>query len=200
MKDYTVLKGDTLTSIAKKYSVPIGQICEVNCIKDINKIYAGQKLKIPEKNVTGIGTITKTSEFGRNFIKNFENLKLEAYQCPSGVWTIGWGHTKGVKEGDKITKAQAEELFNKDISIAEKAVNKYQKTYNFNKNQYDALVSFALNIGNIDELTSNGSRSIDMIRKKIPEYNKGRDKNNNKVILPGLVNRRKDELQLFNKK
>ena len=48
-----------------------------------------------------------TSEEGRNLIKSFEGLRYEAYLCPSGVYTIGWGHTKGVTEGMKIVDWEA---------------------------------------------------------------------------------------------
>ena len=92
------------------------------------------------------------------------------------------------------TQLQAEQWLHEDCLVAEKAVNKYIKIYNFNQNQYDALVSFALNIGSIDTLTSKGTRSIDVIAKKMLEYNKAGG-----VKLDGLVKRRFDEANLFKK-
>lgn len=83
---------------------------------------------------------------GINLIKKFEGLKLEAYLCPAGVWTIGYGHTKGVKKGDKITQLEADNLLKEDLSSFEKGVTSLIKS-NINQNQFDALVSFAFNLG-----------------------------------------------------
>lgn len=91
----------------------------------------------------------------------------------------------------KITQEQAEELLKKDLAEYEAKVEKYNK-YNWNQNQFDALVSFAYNIGSIDQLTSNGRRSIKTISEKILEYNKAGGK-----TLEGLVKRRKAEKELF---
>lgn len=88
----------------------------------------------------------KTSSKVKNLIKDFEGLRLEAYQCTSGKWTIGYGHTKGVKKGDTISKFIAEDLFETDILEFEKAVN-HLVTVPLNQNQFDALVSFCFNIG-----------------------------------------------------
>ena len=71
-----------------------------------------------------------------------------------------------------ISKQKALELFENDILIFEKKVNKYMNTYNFNQNQFDALTSFAFNIGSIDGLTNHGKRSIKEISNKIRLYNK----------------------------
>ena len=57
----------------------------------------------------------KTSYKGLTIIKDHEGLELEAYKCPAGVWTIGYGHTKGVKKGDKCSKADAESWLVEDI-------------------------------------------------------------------------------------
>lgn len=137
----------------------------------------------------------KTSQNGINLIKKYEGCKLEAYICPAGVWTIGWGHTGAdVAKGKKITQAEAEALLIKDLAIYEDKVNKYQK-YNFNQNQFDALVSFAYNIGSIDQLTNNGKRTIDEIAKAMPLYNKAGGK-----VLQGLANRRAAEVELFERR
>lgn len=132
------------------------------------------------------------SDTGLKLIEKFEGCKLTAYKDSVGVWTIGYGHTSGVKEGDTCTQAQAEAYLKEDAAKAEAAVNKYQSVYNFNQNQYDALVSFAFNIGNINQLTANGSRTIAQISAKIPEYNKAGGK-----VLSGLVSRRAAEKELF---
>lgn len=134
----------------------------------------------------------KISEVGLELIKKFEGCRLTAYQDSGGVWTIGYGHTKGVTAGMKITQAQADAFLADDCGRAEAAVNKYQDKYNFNQNQYDPLVSFAFNIGSIDKLTANGTRTIAEISTKIPAYCNCAGKK-----LQGLVNRRAAEKKLF---
>lgn len=87
----------------------------------------------------------KTSELAKNKIKSFEGLSLSAYRCAGGVLTIGYGHTKGVKCGQKISLKEAESLFLQDISIAEIGINKLN--LKLNQGQLDALVSFVFNLG-----------------------------------------------------
>ena len=150
------------------------------------------------------------SNKGINLIKQFEGCRLEAYKCPAGVWTIGYGTTnadkailkavlgKGatVKKGLKITQKQAETLLKKSVAKKyDSKVNKYYKKYKFNQNQFDALVSFAYNIGSIDGLTANGTRTIVQISSKILAYDKAGGK-----VLPGLTRIRKAEKALFDKK
>ena len=89
----------------------------------------------------------KTSEKSRNFIKNQEGVRLNAYLCPSRVWTIGWGHTGAeVVKGLVITKEQAESYFRNDITIHENNVSRLVKVP-LTQNQFDALVSFEYNVG-----------------------------------------------------
>ena len=89
----------------------------------------------------------KTSEKGINLIKRFEGLRKTAYLCPSGIWTIGYGHTRGVRKGDIITEEQATAFLIEDVQIVESTVNSINATYNynFNQNEFDALVSFGFN-------------------------------------------------------
>lgn len=134
----------------------------------------------------------KTSDLGIQLICRFEGLKTDAYKDAVGIPTIGYGHTKGVQMGMKITKEQAIEFLKEDLVKAENAVNKYNSKYNFSQNQFDALVSFAFNIGNIDQLTAKGTRTIEKIAECIPKYNKAGGKK-----LQGLVNRRQAELEMF---
>lgn len=134
----------------------------------------------------------KTSENGIRLIKQFEGCRLSAYQCAAGVWTIGYGHTAGVKKGQRITQAQAEQYLKTDLTSFEKKVEKYDSIYHWNQNQFDALISFAFNVGNIDQLTANGSRNIKTISQKILQYNKATGK-----TLSGLTERRKAEQALF---
>lgn len=89
----------------------------------------------------------RMSENGKRILKNFEGLKLCAYRCTSGIWTIGYGHTGiTVKSGDIITEAAANEFFEQDIKFFENAVNTLV-TVKLNQNQFDALVSFCFNVG-----------------------------------------------------
>ena len=135
-----------------------------------------------------------TSKYGINLIKKWESCKLTAYVCPAGVLTIGYGHTgKDVKKGMTITKKKAEELLINDLRKFEKLVMKYDKKYNFTQSQFDALVSFAFNIGNIDQLTAKGTRSVKQISEAMLLYTKANGK-----TLQGLVNRRIEEQALFN--
>lgn len=83
---------------------------------------------------------------GIELIKSFEGLRLKAYKCPAGVWTIGYGHTKGVKEGDVITEQEAEDMLKKDVVGFEINV-RGAVIPNLNDHQYDALTSFAYNVG-----------------------------------------------------
>ncbi|MEO0624068.1 MAG: lysozyme [Pseudomonadota bacterium] len=101
----------------------------------------------------------KTSKDGLDLIKRYEGLRLEAYKCDGDVWTIGYGHTKGVKPGDVITEEQADAYLREDVRQAEGAVNRL--TYRgLRQSQFDALVSFVFNLG-----TGNFSRST--LRKKV---------------------------------
>lgn len=138
-----------------------------------------------------------------DLIKQFEGCKLTAYKDSVGVWTIGYGLTNActsitgltIKSGTKITQAQAEKYLTQVLNARYIGrVSKYDSIYHFNQNQIDALTSFAYNIGSIDGLTANGTRTIAQISSKIPEYNKAGG-----VVLAGLTKRRAAEKALFNK-
>lgn len=138
--------------------------------------------------------ITKISSVGLALIKEFEGLRLKAYQCSAGVWTIGYGHTSGVKEGDTCTNSQAEKWLESDVSTAEKAVASYNSIYSWNQNEFDALTSFTFNCGsgNLKKLLNSGSRDRSGIAASLPLY-----RNANGVVVAGLVRRRAAELELF---
>lgn len=129
-----------------------------------------------------------------NMIKGFEKLRLVSYKAVASekLWTVGYGHY-GVKEHVTITKKEAEEYLLKDICKAEKAVNRYNKKYSFNQNQYDALISFAFNVGSIKQLTRYGTRTKDEIGDAIILYIKSGG-----IILNGLIRRRNLEYHLYN--
>lgn len=136
----------------------------------------------------------KTSKTGIEMIKNFEGLRLKAYKCPAGIYTIGYGHTGSVSPTMKISKETAEKFLIDDLKKFENHVNEYnvKYKYRFTQNQFDALVSFAYNIGNIKQLTANGTRNKKTIAEKMLLYVKAGG-----VTLKGLVNRRKVEHDLF---
>lgn len=134
----------------------------------------------------------RTSQNGINLIKQFEGCRLKAYKCAAGVPTIGYGHTAGVYMGQTITQTQAESFLKDDLLKYEKLVLKYNSKYNWNQNEFDALVSFCYNIGSIDGLTAKGTRTKKEIANKILAYNKANGK-----VLAGLDQRRKKENSLF---
>lgn len=138
----------------------------------------------------------KISPDGLELIKRHEGLRLKAYRCPAGVWTIGHGHTKGVKRGMQIAEVHADQFLREDVIIAERAVNQLVSVP-LSQGQFDALVSFVFNLG-----ANAFSRST--LLKKLNEgdcylaaeeferwvYASGRK-------LAGLVARREDEKELF---
>lgn len=135
------------------------------------------------------------SENGLNLIKSFEGCRLTAYKClpTEKYYTIGYGHYgSDVTAGMKITKEQAEELLLQDCKKAIKNVNSFMSKYNFNQNQFDALVSFAFNVGSINQLTASGTRTLEQISSKITAYNKSGGR-----VIRGLVKRRAKEKELF---
>lgn len=137
------------------------------------------------------------SENGANLIRSFEQLKLVAYKpTPDDVWTIGWGHTKGVTEGMICTVTQADEWFDEDTAWAVAAVNN-NVLVDLNQNQFDALVSICFNIGqgNFDNSTllrdlDSGNYIEASDQFLVWDKQRGQD-------LPGLDRRREAERQLF---
>lgn len=143
----------------------------------------------------------ETSQNGINLIKKWEGCYLVAYLCPAGVWTIGYGTTNSdfnitntrIKQGLIISQTVAENWLKKSIKQKyEPLVNRYNKIYNFNQNEYDALISFCYNIGSITQLTKGGTRIKEEIKAHWLAYCNAGGKQ-----LQGLLNRRKDELNLF---
>ena len=137
----------------------------------------------------------KINKSGLNLIKKYEGCRLTSYICPAGVLTIGYGHTgKDVKPNQTITKKKAISLLKKDLARFERHVQSYNYIYEWTDNEFSALVSFAYNIGNIDQLTAYGTRTRSQIRSAMVKYVKANGK-----TLTGLVKRRKAELRLFNR-
>ena len=142
---------------------------------------------------------------GLDLIKQFEGLKLESYICPAGKLTIGYGHTIGVKLGQKITKEQAEELVKQDYDSACRDVRNLVKVP-INENQLGALASFVFNLGKNALMGSTLLRMLNTgnYRDAAMEFEKwvfAKDpKTGVRSVLSGLERRRKAERQLFESK
>lgn len=137
------------------------------------------------------------SDKGIQLIEKCEDCHLNAYKAPSGVWTIGYGHTEGVKQGDILrNREEAETLLKEDLKKYESVVNSFIRKgdikFDLNQNQFDALVSFTYNCGtyNLERLVS--GKDADTIAKKMLLYNRAGGQK-----LQSLTNRRKAEQELF---
>ena len=141
------------------------------------------------------------SSKGLNLIKSFEGCKLTAYKClpTEKYYTIGYGHYgSDVKAGMKITEEQAEELLLQDCKKAIKNVNSFMSKYNFNQNQFDALVSFTYNLGGSNLKSSTLLKKVNANpcdRTIADEFKKWVNAGGKK--LNGLVKRRKSESELY---
>ncbi|WP_143141738.1 lysozyme, partial [Enterococcus caccae] len=139
----------------------------------------------------------KISPRGIKLIKGFEGLRLTAYQDSSGIWTIGYGHIKGVKSGMTITEAQADAFLAEDMPTHAAGISKYVSVQ-LNQNQFDALASFHFNLG--PEILR-GSALLSCLNNRQWEAATNQMKlythDNTGQILQGLVNRRAAEASLF---
>ena len=87
----------------------------------------------------------KASVDAYELIKQFEGLRLEAYLCPAGIWTIGYGHTSGVSPNSFITIQEADEYLHRDVAAIEMQLNKLNLS--LRQCQWNAIVSFVFNVG-----------------------------------------------------
>jgi GH24 family phage-related lysozyme (muramidase) len=208
-KDYTVRSGDTLSEIAQKLGLLLRDLIAANPqIRDPNLIRSGQQLNLPgavapaaaanagasapQQSAQGLGL----SQRGLDLIKGFEGLRLKAYQDSAGVWTIGYGHTSGVRPGQQISQAQAEQYLRSDVKWAEQAVRDNVKVP-ISQQQFDALTSFTFNLGA-------GALKDSTLLKKLNQGNyAGAQAEFGKWVhaggqrLEGLVRRRAEEARLF---
>lgn len=143
----------------------------------------------------------KISKKGLDLIKHFEGLYLEAYICPGGVWTIGYGHTtlvngRSIHKGMKITTQKAEQLLVEDLQRYEKAVNDNVRVA-LDQSKFDALVSFTFNLG-IGAFKSStllrvlNAHNYREVPRQLLRWNKAKGK-----VLDGLIRRRMSEAWLF---
>jgi len=136
------------------------------------------------------------SQEGLSLIKKFEGCELEAYKCAAGVLTIGYGSTKGVKEGDTITQEEADKLLLHEMNEYEGYIND-SVTVDLKQNQFDALVSWVFNLGPANLKASTmlkvlNNKEYDDVPAQIKRWNKAGGK-----VLQGLIRRREAEALLF---
>ena len=127
-------------------------------------------------------------------VKEFEGFRKNAYRCPAGVLTIGYGRTENVKPNE-TTNVSRETIWLKGRLLDDMSYVFYKMDkYNLSDNEVYALTDFVFNLGRkrLDTLTANYTRTKDEIKKAILLYNKANGK-----VLPGLVKRREWEYSLF---
>lgn len=138
----------------------------------------------------------KTSAEGIALIKKFEGCELESYLCPADVWTIGYGTTKNVIEGMRITENQAEELLKKDLETFEEEIERLVEVP-LSQCQFDSLVAWTYNLGATNLKKSTLLKVLnraehDEVPIQIKRWNKA-----NGEVLKGLVRRREAEALLY---
>lgn len=139
-------------------------------------------------------------EKATELIKKYEGFKAEAYKCPAGIWTIGYGWTHGVKPGDIITKEEASKLVQSEVEkIAGQIANALSDDVfqQLNENQVCALIDFVYNLGigtfkRSSLFTNIMAGNFAAAGEVFDLYVKGGGK-----VLPGLVRRRAEEKQLW---
>ena len=140
----------------------------------------------------------RLSDYAFSRLKEFEGLRLEAYKCAGGKWTIGYGHTKGVREGMRIDERTASRLLEEDVEYFESFLAKEPYAEDITQSQWDSLVSFIFNLGiaNFEGSTLRKKILRDIDNPTIPDefrrwvYSKGK-------VLKGLVVRREWEAQMY---
>jgi|TARA_R110002020_G_scaffold202084_1_gene405057 lysozyme len=137
------------------------------------------------------------SDAGYELIKSFEGCELEAYKCPAGVWTIGYGHTENVEEGDKWSKEKAEYMLWRELEEKYEGYINELVTVPLNQCQFDALCSWVYNLGPSNLKRSSLLRVLneskyDEVPTQMKRWNKAGGK-----VLEGLIRRRKAEADMF---
>jgi lysozyme len=141
----------------------------------------------------------RTGPQGIELIRHFEGCRFDAYLCPAGVWTIGYGHTADVKEGDSIDQEAAEAFLIEDLETFEQAVTRLVEVP-LTQQQFDALVSWTFNLGagNLAESTLlrklNNYQYVEVPEQMMRWVRAGGQ------VLEGLVKRRAAEAALFQNK
>src|SRR5699024_1814638 len=159
----------------------------------------------------GVHQMRVSSSRARELIKRFEGLVLTAYQDAAGIYTIGWGHTRGVKSGEFIDEATAERLLSEDISEVERSIASHLPESAIRRlpdASYDALVSFVFNVGTQAFVRPGGShtdfyravtgKDLTRVCAEMQRWVKA-TVGGKVVVLPGLVERRGAEAAMFGK-
>ena len=138
----------------------------------------------------------KTSAEGIALIKKFEGLELDSYQCSANVWTLGYGHTQGVAEGDSCSEEEAEIILVNDPKEFETYVNALVDV-ELDQNQFDALVAWTFNLGPTNLRTSTLLKKLNAgdyndVPSEIKRWNRAGGQ-----VLDGLIRRREAEALLF---
>jgi lysozyme len=136
------------------------------------------------------------SKEGLSLIKRFEGCELKAYRCPANVWTIGYGHIKDVKEGDEITKEEAEYMLQEEMIEYEGYINDLVKVP-LEQCMYDALVAWVFNLGPTNFSSSSLLRVLNEKKYEEVPYEIKRWNKAGGEVLNGLIRRRKAEALLF---
>ena len=140
--------------------------------------------------------LMKISEEGKALIKKFEGCELEAYLCPAGYGTIGYGHIKSAKEGKTISQNEADVYLTKDLEEFESYVNGMVKV-ELEQNEFDALVCWTFNLGPTNLGSSTLLKVLNQNKKnEVPAQIKRWNKAGGEV-LEGLIRRREAEALLF---
>ena len=164
-----------------------------------------KSLESPTKKRADVADVAKASIYRNNMkigtqglelLKHFEGLELNAYQCAAGVWTIGYGHTKGVQKGMSISEEAANEMLAEEMTEYENYVNTYV-TVELNQCQFDAMVSWVYNLGGGNLKASTllkvlNAGDYDGVPAQMMRWNKAGGK-----VLEGLTRRRQAEADLF---
>ena len=136
---------------------------------------------------------------GMALIKKFEGCELDSYRCSADVSTIGYGHTKGVSDGDSCTQEEADQMLTEDLEEFEGYVEKLV-TVDLEQNEFDALVAWTFNLGPTNLKNSTMLKELNAKNyKKVPSEMKRWNKAAGNV-LKGLIRRREAEALLFQDK
>ncbi len=214
---YTIKSGDTLSAIAQLHLGTANRWQEITkdtgeCFteNEARRLQIGQVVYLPLENTTNTNIQAdcnhkKISNNGLKFIAEHEGMILNLYNDPANHATIGVGHLvhHGPINGSEpeefkcgITKERAMEILRSDVIQAENTVNKLVKV-SLNQNQFDALVSFVFNIGETQFTSSTllaklNNKDYNCVLSELNRWVHGDGKK-----LPGLINRRRDEGNLF---
>jgi len=176
---------------------PRGMTVSLQGPEPVRKLGVSNVPKVPGSEDAGKSVPKRTNQNGLLLIKSFEGLRLKAYRDAVGIWTIGYGTTRGVQPGMEITERQAEEFLQADLARFEQAINGAVKAP-INDNQFAALVSFTYNVGSGALRSStllrllNGKENVRAVADQFPRWNRAGGR-----VLAGLTRRRQAERSLF---